>query len=121
MIKTKICKGDKVIIIRGAGRLHVEEATMKPGDGTPQKPKPRVCTVLKVDRTTGHALLEMPQPKQKKSDKQTPQKGVEQYKTARYNPKTGEAGGLKIVKRPIHVSNLKVVEKAPQREFGRPS
>jgi hypothetical protein len=44
---------------------------------------------------------------------------VEQWKTVRYNPKTGEAGGLKVEKRPVHLSNLRLVEKGPQREFGK--
>jgi len=60
----------------------------------------------------------MPRIKEKKKkDRETPRRGVEQWKTARYNSKTGEAGGLKIVKKPVHVSNLQVVEKGPQREF----
>jgi ribosomal protein L24 len=110
MIKTKICKGDKVIVVRGAAARFIDEATKKP----------LVGTVLKVDRITGRALIDMPRPKQKekKGERQTPLQGVEQWKTARYNPKTGEAGGLKIVKRPVHVSNLEIVEKAPKREFG---
>ena len=107
MIKTKICKGDKVIIIRGEGSNAVEQDTKKQV----------VCTVIKVDRIKGRALIEMPRPKTKKTDRQKPLRGVEQWKTARYNQKTGEAGGLKIVKRPVHVSNLEVVEKAPPREF----
>jgi len=109
MIKTKICKGDKVIIIKGSGARHLDEGTKKA----------RVCTVIKVDRITGRALIEMPHPKQKKGERQTPLAGIEQWKTARYNPKTGEAGGLKIMKRPVHVSNLQVVEKAPKRDFAK--
>jgi ribosomal protein L24 len=109
MIKTSICKGDKVVIIKGEGANAIDEATKKPP----------VCTVIKVDRIKGRALVEMPRPKSKKGDRTTPLRGVEQWKTARYNQKTGEAGGLKIVKRPIHVSNLQVVEKAPKREFAK--
>src|SRR5690349_2480253 len=109
MIKTSICKGDKVIVIKGEGANAIDKATKKPP----------VCTVIKVDRTKGRALIEMPRGKEeKKGERQKPMRGVEQWKTARYNPKTGEAGGLKIVKRPVHVSNLEVVEKAPKREFG---
>ena len=109
MFKTRVNKGDKVIVVRGDASRFIDEATKQPLIGT----------VLKVDRLTGHALLDMPRPKkEKKGERQTPLKGVEQWKTARYNPKTGEAGGLKIVKRPVHVSNLEVVEKAPKREFG---
>ena len=109
MIKTKICKGDKVIVIRGEAARYIDEATKKP----------LVGTVLEVNRITGRALVDMPRPKkEKKGERQTPLKGVEQWKTARYNQKTGEAGGLKITKRPVHVSNLEVVEKAPKREFG---
>ncbi|MCY3023777.1 MAG: hypothetical protein NTW87_32770 [Planctomycetota bacterium] len=108
MVKTAICKGDKVVIVRGEGANAIDEATGKP----------LTCTVLQVDRTKGRALLEMPRARSKKGERQTPLRGVEQWKTARYNQKTGEAGGLKIVKRPIHVSNLRVVEKGPQREFG---
>ena len=110
MIKTKICKGDKVIVVRGDSARFIDEATKKP----------LVGTVLKVDRVTGRALIDMPRPakKEKKGERQMPLKGVEQWKTARYNPKTGEAGGLKIMKRPVHVSNLEIVEKAPKREFG---
>jgi ribosomal protein L24 len=109
MVKTKICKGDKVVIIRGEGANAIDAATKKPP----------LCTVLKVDRVKGRALIEMPRPKTKKNERQTPLRGVEQWKTARYNPKTGEAGGLKIVKRPVHVSNLEIVEKAPKKEFGK--
>ena len=108
MIKTKICKGDKVIIIRGQGASAIDPVTKEPV----------VCTVLKVDRITGRATLDMPRPKQKRSEKPTPIPGIELWKTARYNAKTGEAGGLKVIKRPVHVSTLKVVEKAPPaREF----
>jgi ribosomal protein L24 len=109
MFKTRICKGDKVIVVRGDASRFIDKETKKP----------LVGTVLKIDRIKGHALIDMPRPKtEKKGERQTPVKGVEQWKTARYNPKTGEAGGLKIVKRPVHVSNLEVVEKAPKREFG---
>jgi len=109
MIKTSIRKGDKVVIVRGAGAGAVDDATKKPV----------VCTVLKVDRTKGCALLEMPKPRKRSSERETPLRGVEQWKTARYNPKTGEAGGLKIVKRPVHLSNLKVVEKRPEQEYAK--
>jgi ribosomal protein L24 len=108
MIKTKICKGDKVRIIRGEGRLTVDE-----------KGKPVLCTVLSVDRSSGRAVLEVPRPKAKRGEREKPTRGLEVWKTVRYNAKSGEAGGLKIVKRPIHVSNLQVVEKAPPREYSR--
>ena len=55
----------------------------------------------------------------KRTEKPTPVRGVEQWKTARYNQKTGEAGGLKIMKRPIHISNVKVVEKGPPHEHAQ--
>lgn len=113
MIKTKICKGDKVVIIRGAAAGIID----------PDTKKPLVCEVLSVDRVKGRAVVNMPRIKSKKKEKEkereTPRKGIEVWKTARYNPKTGEAGGLKIMKRPIHVSNLEVVEAAPKREFGK--
>lgn len=109
MVKTKIRKGDKVVILRGAGAGALDETTKKQV----------LCTVLKVDRDTGRALLEMPRPRQKSGEKQKPLRGVEQWKTARYNPKTGEAGGLKIVKRPVHVSNLQMVERGPEREHAK--
>lgn len=109
MIKTKINKGDKVVIIKGEGARWMEE------DGKTQ----RTCTVLKVDRIKGTLILDMPHGKAKKSERPTPLRGVEQWKTARYNQKTGEAGGLKIVKKPIHVSKVKVVEKGPRKEFGK--
>ena len=109
MVKTNISKGDKVVILRGEGSNAIDEGTKKPV----------VCTVLKVDRNTGRALIDMPHPKTKKGERQAPLRGVESWKTTRYNAKTGEAGGLKIIKRPIHVSNLKVVEKAPKKEFGK--
>jgi len=107
MIKTKICKGDKVIIIKGEGSNLFD----------PETKKPQLCTVQKVDRIKGSVLLDVPKSK-KRGEKQTPVRGVEQWKTARYNQKTGEAGGLKIVKRPIHVSNVRVMEKAPPKEHG---
>jgi ribosomal protein L24 len=107
MSKQTICKGDKVIIIRGEGATHLD----------PETQKPVVCTVLKVDRGENQALLDMPRPKTRGAEKQKPIRGVEQWKTARYNPKTGEAGGLKVVKRPVHLSNLQLVEKRPAREF----
>jgi len=109
MIKTKICKGDKVVIVKGEGSNYVDETTKQPV----------VCTVLKVDRITGRALLDVPQGKAKRGEKQKARRGVELWKTSRYNPKTGEAGGLKVIKRPIHVSSLKVVEKGPRREFAK--
>ena len=109
MIKTKICKGDKVIVIKGEAANIID----------PDTKKPQVCTVMKVDRIKGSLLLEAPQSKGKKrAEKPTPVRGIEQWKTARYNQKTGEAGGLKIVKRPIHVSNVSVVEKGPRKEHG---
>jgi len=109
MAKSAICKGDKVIIVRGAGSGAVDEATKKPV----------LCTVLKVDRDKNRALLEMPHPRRKGEERQKPLRGVEQWKTVRYNPKTGEAGGLKVEKRPVHLSNLQLVEKGPPREFGK--
>ena len=105
MIKTKICKGDKVVIIKGEGSNLEDQETKKP----------QLCTVLKVDRIKGTVLLDVPKGK-KRGEKLTPVRGVEQWKTARYNQKTGEAGGLKIMKRPIHISNVKVIEKAPPHE-----
>lgn len=109
MIKTKVCKGDKVVIISGEGANAMDEVTNQPV----------TCTVLKIDRQKGRALIDMPRPKAKKAGRQSPLRGVEQWKTARYNPKTGEAGGLKVVKRPVHVSNLRVVEKGPRQEFAK--
>jgi ribosomal protein L24 len=110
MIKTKICKGDKVVVIKGDASRFIDETTKQP----------LVCTVLKIDRIKGRALVDMPHPKkrEKKGEREAPMKGVEQWKTARYNPKTGEAGGLKVMKRPVHVSNLKLVEKGARKEFG---
>ncbi|MCW8130034.1 MAG: hypothetical protein KIS92_06775 [Planctomycetota bacterium] len=108
MVKTEICKGDKVQFVSGYGRNYVDEKTKKPV----------VCTVLKVDRIKGLAVLDMPRQKAKRGEQEKPRKGVEVWKTVRYNPKSGEAGGLKIQKRPVHVSNLKIVEKAERREFG---
>ena len=105
MIKTKICKGDKVVLFRGEGRNLVE------------KDKPLVCTVLKVDRIKGLALLDVPRPKVKRGEREKPIRGVEAWKTVRYNPKSGEAGGLKIVKRPVPVANLKVIEQGPRKEW----
>ena len=107
MIKTKICKGDKVVIIKGEGSNIID----------PETKKPQLCTVVKVDRIKGSLLLEAPKAK-KRGEKIVPVRGIEQWKTARYNQKTGEAGGLKVVKRPIHVSNVAVVEKGPRREYG---
>ena len=108
MIKTKICRGDKVAIIKGEGSNMVD----------PETQKPQLCTVLKVDRIKGTVLLDVPNSK-KRGEKLTPVRGVEQWKTARYNQKTGEAGGLKIMKRPINVSNVKVVEKGPPHEHSK--
>ena len=106
MIKTKICSGDKVVIIKGEGSNLID----------PDTKKAQVCTVLSVNRTTGRVELDAPKARQGGGDKETPVRGVEAWKTARYNQKTGEAGGLKIVKRPIHVSNVKIVEKAKTHE-----
>lgn len=108
MIKTKICKGDKVIIRKGEGSNY-EDASGKPV----------LCTVLKVDRIKGRVIVDLPRPKAKKGERETPMRGVESWKTVRYNPKSGEAGGLKIVKKSIHVSNLEIVEKGPRREVGK--
>jgi len=107
MIKTKICKGDKVVIIKGEGSNLIDAETKKP----------QLCTVIKVDRVKGSVQLDVPKHK-KRGEKATPVRGVEQWKTARYNQKTGEAGGLKIMKRPIHISNVRVMEKAPAKEYG---
>ena len=104
MIKTKICRGDKVVIIKGEGANLID----------PETKQPQLCTVLKVNRTTGRAELDTK--RRKTGDRETPVPGVEGWKTARYNQKTGEAGGLKIIKRPIHVSNLRIVEKAPTHD-----
>jgi ribosomal protein L24 len=110
MFKSKVCKGDKVIIIKGSAAQAID----------PDTKQPLVCTVLKMDRSTGRALLDVPRTRDaKKKERETPRKGVEQWKTARYNQKTGEAGGLKVVKKPVHVSNLKIVEKGPARQFGK--
>lgn len=108
MVKTKVCKGDKVVIIRGAGRAAVDAGN-----------NPVVCSVIKVDRQKGYALLEMPRPKAKRGQRDEPMLGVELWKTVRYNPQSGEAGGLKLIKKPVHVSNLKIVEKGPSWEGRR--
>ena len=108
MIKTKICKGDKVKIIRGEGKLQADD-----------KGEPKLCTVLKVDRIKGRVWLEIPRPKTRRGEREMPVRGVEVWKTVRYDAKSGEAGGLKIVKRSIHVSNVKLVEKGPRREFSK--
>ena len=105
MITTRIKKGDKVVIIRGEGRNAVDD-----------KGKQVVCAVLQVDKRKGLAFLEVPKPKTRRGEREKPQRGLEQWKTVRYNPQSGEAGGLKIRKKPVHVSNLKVVEAAPKRE-----
>lgn len=104
---TRICKGDKVVIIRGEGRNLLDD-----------KGKPLVCAVLQVNRAKGQLFLEVPRPKAKRGEREKPVRGVEVWKTVRYNPKKGEAGGLKIVKRPIGVSNVKVVEQGPRKEWG---
>jgi ribosomal protein L24 len=105
MIKTELCKGDKVHIIRGEGRLLVDEKKQKV-----------LCTVLKIDRVKGKAILEVPRPKAKRGEKELPVRGAEVWKTVRYNPKSGEAGGLKIVKRWLALANLKLAEKGARRE-----
>jgi len=105
MIKTKICKGDKVVVFRGEGRYLVA------------KGKSLVCEVIKVDRVKGLAHLEVPRVKAKRGEREVPLRGVEAWKTVRYNPKSGEAGGLKILKRPIQVANLKIVEQGPRRDW----
>jgi ribosomal protein L24 len=104
MVKTKVCKGDKVMVIRGDLRTKRDE-----------KGQPLIGTVLQVDRDKGVVWLEMPKPKTKRGEKEKPLKGLEVWKSVRYNPQKGEAGGLKIIKRPIPVCNLKVVEKGPRR------
>jgi ribosomal protein L24 len=109
MVKTRFARGDKVHIVRGEA-----SRTLRDEKGLPQ-----VCTILKVDRVKGRVWVEVPRPKMRLGERETPMRGVEVWKTARYNPQRGEAGGLKVVKRPIHVSNLKLVEKAPAREFIR--
>lgn len=103
MIKTKICKGDKVVVIAGSARGMTDD-----------KGKPMACAVLQVDRVKGLAWVDMPRPRAKRGERETPRRGIEQWKTVRYNPQSGEAGGLKIIRRPIHVSNLKVVEQGPR-------
>jgi ribosomal protein L24 len=107
MVKTEIRKGDRVRVFRGAARLLKDE-----------KGQPLVGTVLSVDRSTGRAQVELPHPKPKGGAQETPLPGVETWKSVRYNAKRGEAGGFKIVKRGVHVSNLKVVEKGKPRQFG---
>ncbi len=104
MIKTKICKGDKVEIIHGEGKLQADD-----------KGKRKVCTVLQVDRIKGRVWLEMPRPKARRGERETPIRGVEVWKTVRYDAKSGEAGGLKIQRRAIHISNVKLVEKGSRR------
>ncbi len=75
MIKTKICRGDKVEIIKGEGANIVD----------PETKKAQLCTVIKVDRVKGTVLLDVPKGK-KRAEKPTPVRGVEQWKTARYKP-----------------------------------
>ena len=50
MIKTKICKGDKVVVIKGEGSNILDQETQKP----------QLCTVIKVDRIKGTVLLVSP-------------------------------------------------------------
>ncbi|GMV80961.1 MAG: hypothetical protein AMXMBFR7_21450 [Planctomycetota bacterium] len=103
MIKSKICKGDKVRIVQGEGRNAKDE-----------QGAPLVCTVLQVDRIKGRAVLEVPKKRAKRGEKEKPTRGLEHWKTVRYNPKSGEAGGLKIMKRPIALANLELVEAGPR-------
>jgi len=109
MLKTKVRKGDKVIVFRGEFRHQ-----------RGQDHKPLVGSVLAVDRGKGVALIEMPRPAQRRGERGDRRRGLEVWKTARYNAQKGEQGGLKVTKRPIHVSNLKVVERGPGREWTRP-
>lgn len=106
MQATQIGKGDKVVIVRGEGRNLVDE-----------KNKPLVCSVLQVNHAKGHVYLEVPRPKAKRGEREKPVRGAEVWKTVRYNPKSGEAGGLKIIKRPIRFANLRVVEKGPRKDW----
>ena len=106
MDSTQIGKGDKVVIVRGEGRNLVDE-----------KNKPLVCSVLQVNRSKGHVLLEVPRAKTKRGEKEKPVRGAEVWKTVRYNPKSGEAGGLKIIKRPVRCANVRVVEQGPRKDW----
>ena len=107
--RPQIAKGDKVVVFRGAAR-HLRD----------EKGQPLVGTVLQVDPHARMALVEMPRPKGRpRGERETPLRGVECWKTVRYNPNTGERGGLKIIKRPVHLANLKLVGKGPAREFSR--
>jgi ribosomal protein L24 len=109
MSKTRLAKGDKVVVFRGEASRSLRD----------EKGQALICTILRVERAKGRAWVEAPRPKARHGEKETPIRGVEAWKTMRYNPRAGEAGGLKIVKRPISVCNMKLVEKAPRREFAR--
>lgn len=110
-MKTLIRKDDKVVVISGAAATLLRHETT--GESLP-------CTVVQVDRRKECAYLEAPRPRRAAGGRDTPRDGVEQWKTVRYNPQTGEAGGLKVIKKPIHLSNLALLcPECGKRKFSR--
>ncbi|MCX7803571.1 MAG: hypothetical protein N3A38_00125 [Planctomycetota bacterium] len=94
-----IRKNDRIVLRRGEAAHYLRGPDGKPAQGT----------VIEVDRARGTALVEFPRPKTPRGEKEKPIRGVEVYKTVRYNPRLGEMGGLKIEKRPIPLCNLALV------------
>ena len=94
----KIRKNDKIVVRQG------EASYLRAPDGRPVR-----GVVIEVDRRKQTALVEFPRPKVPRGEREKPVRGLEVYKTVRYNPKAGEMGGLKIVKRPVPLSRLALV------------
>jgi ribosomal protein L24 len=110
-MKTLIRKNDKVVVIAGAAAVLLRRKDN--GESIP-------CTVVQVDRTKSVAFLEAPKTERPAGGRELPRVGVELWKTVRYNQSAGEAGGLKIVKKPIHLSNLALVcPECGKRKFSR--
>lgn len=106
---TLIRKNDKVVVLRG------EASFLRGLDG-----KAVQGTVIEVDRDAEKALIEFPRPKVARGERERPVRGLEVYKSVRYNQKTGEMGGLKIIKRPVPLCNLSLVcPKCGGRKFRR--
>lgn len=94
-----IRKNDKIVLRRGEAAYSLRQPDGMPVQGT----------VLEVNRAKGTVLVEFPRPKVPRGEKEKPIRGVEVYKTVRYNPRLGEMGGLKLVKRPIPLCNVALV------------
>ena len=101
-IRTLVRVGDKVVVISGEARNVVTES----GDDK------RQATVVAIDRVKGKVRLTFEDLRRETDEqrREVPVRGIETFKTHRFNPQADEPGGLRPKARWIDLSNIALVD-----------